>query len=109
MSVFANTMHSTLDHRHQPQSNIAGTPKIAEFAGGLFFTKILTAISRRKIVKDNNEERWMDICNRIAIEQDPQCFTQLIQELQHLLDEKNLRPRGKANKYQVRSLTVQIL
>jgi hypothetical protein len=55
-------------------------------------------IARRKIVKDNKEKCWMDIYNRIATEQDPRRFTQLIQELIRLLDETNLQPRGKANK-----------
>jgi hypothetical protein len=50
-------------------------------------------IVRRKIVKDNKEEYWMDIYNRIATEQDPRRFTQLIQELIRLLDETNLQPR----------------
>lgn len=48
-------------------------------------------------MKDNKEECWMDIYNRIATEQDPRRFTQLIQELIGLLDETNLQPRGKAN------------
>ena len=49
-------------------------------------------------MKDKKQECWMDIYNRIATEQDPRRFTQLIQELLRLLDETNLQPRGKANK-----------
>jgi hypothetical protein len=49
-------------------------------------------------VKDNKEECWIDIYNRIATERDPRRFTQLIQELIRLLDETNLQSRDKGNK-----------
>ena len=73
-------------------------PKDSRVAGGLFFTMTLMVIARRKTLKDKKKECWMDIYNRIATEQDPRRFTQLIQELLRLLDETNLQPRGKANK-----------
>ena len=38
-----------------------------------------------------NKERWRELCEQAAIEQDPKKLTQLVAEIDRLLDEKRRR------------------
>ena len=80
-----------------PRQGSKHPPRHSSLQAG-FWAKTLMVIARRKTVKNNNEECWVDIYHRIAAEQDPRRFTQLIQELIRVLDETNLQPRENANK-----------
>ena len=45
-------------------------------------------------MQNETKERWLEICERVAIEQDPDKFLQLVRELNDLLEEKQNRIRA---------------
>ena len=51
-------------------------------------------------MKGSKKERWMEVCEQIADEQDPQKMIELVKELNSLLQEKETRmgiiPKGDA-------------
>jgi hypothetical protein len=42
-------------------------------------------------LQNETKERWKELCERIAVEQDHERFVALIQELNKVLEEKELR------------------
>lgn len=42
-----------------------------------------------------NRERWRELCEQAAVEQDPQRMLELIREINRLLEEKQARLNGK--------------
>lgn len=44
---------------------------------------------------DNGKTRWRLLCEQIQLEQDPQRFTELIEELTRVLGEKELLEQGR--------------
>ncbi len=42
-------------------------------------------------MKDEKKERWMEVAQKVTMEQDPQKLLELVQELNDLLEEKERR------------------
>ncbi len=45
-----------------------------------------------------NKERWQELCEQAANEQDPQKLHELVREINQLLEEKQARLKGPASK-----------
>jgi hypothetical protein len=43
------------------------------------------------MLQSENKERWMDLCAKAAVEQDPQKMLELVREINRLLEEKERR------------------
>jgi hypothetical protein len=43
--------------------------------------------------KYENNERWKELCAQAAVEQDPARLIELVQEINRMLEEKDLRQR----------------
>jgi len=44
-------------------------------------------------MRDASSERWKALCKAASIEQDPEKFLELIQEINRLLEEKRMNPK----------------
>ncbi len=42
-----------------------------------------------------NKERWMELCEKAAVEQDPERLLELVQEINRLLEEKEQRLKAQ--------------
>jgi hypothetical protein len=42
-------------------------------------------------VNDKTKERWLQLCEQAAVEQDPEKLLDLVNEISRMLDEKNQR------------------
>jgi hypothetical protein len=60
---------------------------------GFYFNMILGPMTAEKPANDNND-RWMDLCEKAAAEHDSEKLHQLILEIDHLLEERELRTRN---------------
>jgi hypothetical protein len=47
-------------------------------------------------VKDNTKERWFQLCEQAAVEQDTEKLLELVQEINSILEEKQVRLKVKA-------------
>jgi len=45
-------------------------------------------------MRGENKERWLEICEKAAVEQDPEKLLILMQEINRLLEEKEMRLKG---------------
>jgi len=43
-----------------------------------------------------NKQRWLELCEQVAVEQDPKKLTNLVTEIYRLLDEKRRRLQRKS-------------
>jgi hypothetical protein len=49
-------------------------------------------------MQGENKERWRDLCEQAAVEQDPERLMILIKEINHLLEEKEKRLQKRTDK-----------
>jgi hypothetical protein len=66
------------------------------------YGKLLPPNRGRRVLQGKNRERWMELCEQAAIEQDPEKLMQLVKQINDMLEAKEKRladaRKGEANK-----------